>query len=132
MHQITEGHHRNSEKGNVHRESQRSDPGCQSGTDIGSHDNSNGIAKSKKSCIHETYHHDGSCRRRLHKAGHYSSGKHTLESIGCHLGHEGSESVTCRFLETLAHKCHTVEEHCKSSKYGKHIKNCCHIKSVLL
>ena len=61
------------------------------------------------------------------KGGHRCSCKHTLEGIGCHLGHESPETVTGRFLQTLAHECHTVEEHCKSTQYGKHVKNSCHM-----
>ena len=127
MKQESEGHHRHSKKGYVHGESKRCDPRREGGTDVRSHNHTYGIAEGKKSCIHKAYHHDGSRRRRLHKSRNHCSGKYPFEGVGSHLCHEGPESVTCRFLETFAHKCHSVEEHRQSSKYRKHIQNSCHI-----
>ena len=63
---------------------QRHNPCRKRGTDIGTHDDGDGLSQGEKTCVDKGNRHHGSSRRTLHGTGNKCTCKHTREPIGCH------------------------------------------------
>ena len=99
------------------------DPGRNGGTDIGAHDNTDGLAQRHQTGIDETDNHNRSGRRALNNGGNTKAGQQTHQAVLGHLFQQRAQATACPALQGLAHQIHAEEEQTKTANEVQCIKN---------
>ena len=96
-------------------------PGGDGCTDVGTHNNCNGLTKFHNARVNETDYHNGCGRRRLDNAGHYHSEQKALKGIAGHFFKNVFKLTARFFLKSVAHKLHSEKEEGKTADEFKSI-----------
>ena len=116
--------------GNIHFEAYcRDDPGRDGGTDVGTHDDANGLREVHQSGIDEADDHHSGCARRLDECCDEDSGDDAHEAVLGHCGEDGAQAVAGKFFQTFGHDFHTVKEESERAQQAQQVEECFH-KSV--
>ena len=74
------------------------DPGRNGGTDIGAHDNTDGLAQRHQTGIDETDNHNRSGRGALNNGGNTKAGQQTHQAVLGHLFQQRAQATACPAL----------------------------------
>ena len=104
----------------VERHTCRHNPCRQRRTDVGTHNDRDGLSQRQQSSIHKRDGHHRRSGRGLYRSRHQRTSQHTGKTVGGHSSQDVSQLWTRHFLECLTHGLHA--EHQQSQRAQKREK----------
>ena len=102
---------------------QAEQPGGDRCTDIGTHDDTDGLPQRHESGIDKSHHHDGGSRGGLDHGGHAQSQKESAEGGGCHAAENRPQAAARPFFQSVAHDVHAIQKQHQTTDQTKSIEN---------
>ena len=85
-------------------------PGGNRSTNIGTHDNADGLSKGEQACIYEADNHNCRSRRRLDQGCNKHTCQNSRHTVGCHRCKNAAQLVAGKLLKAFTHYLHSVKE----------------------
>ena len=87
------------------------------GTDVRTHDNTDGLLELDDVCVDQTDHDDGGGGGALYRCGDQSTEQDGLKDVVAHLFQRALQAAAGNLFQTVAQQGHTVQEECQSAQY---------------
>ena len=129
----TDGQQRNREGCNIHFETySRDNPRRHRRTDVGTHDDTDTLAKRHQSGIHKTHHHHRRCTRRLDECRNQDTCQDTHYAVLGHCRQNTTQAIARKLFKTLRHRLHSEEEQCQRTHERENVDNQFHFFVFLM
>ena len=101
---------------------QTQQPGSDSGTDVGTHNDTHGLAQGHNARVDQTHQHHGDSRGGLDNAGDHHAQQQAFDGTGGHGTEDALQFAAGQFFQTHGHDIHTIEEQCQAAAQRKDAK----------
>ena len=102
---------------------QRQQPAGNSGTNVGTHDDADGLVQFHQTGVDEADRHNGGGAAGLNNSGDRYAQQQRPDGAGSHGGEDALQFAAGGLLQRLAHQVHAIQEHSDAAHQGEHIKN---------
>ena len=102
---------------------QRQQPAGNSGTNVGTHDDADGLVQFHQTGVDEADRHNGGGAAGLNNGGDRYAQQQRPDGAGSHGGEDALQFAAGGLLQRLAHQVHAIQEHSDAAHQGEHIKN---------